>query len=106
MGYPGYNAADPGLYFWQTEGGLVYGPFSDTPDDLQSWWMVDGPPSDRQLRFTLGGNATAKILWDDSKGRHNLYVGSGIPADSAQVGVNVSLKLTAYCGPGPNDYCQ
>lgn len=106
VGYPGYDTKDQGLYMWQPEGGtFVYGPFEDSPVYLKSWWFISGPSNDPQLRLTLDGNSTAKVAWDDSKKRYNIYIGSGIPVNPVQDMVDVQLKVTPYCGPGPHDYC-
>lgn len=106
VGYPGYSTTDEGLYMWQQEGGtFVYGLFDDSPVYLKSWWLKEGPSNDPQWRLTLDGNSTAKALWNDSKGRYNIYIGSGIPADRVQDMIDVDLKVTTFCGPGPNDYC-
>lgn len=103
--YPGYSTNDEGFYVSQPVGGrMAYSTFDESPGLLESWWLVPGPSNDPQFHLTLNGNSTAKVLWDDSKGRYGVYIGTDIPADRVSDMYEVYLKVTAYCGLG-NTYC-
>lgn len=104
--YPGYPTSDQGLYMWQpVNGSLSYSTFDSSPGELGSWWFKAGPAIDPQLRLTLNGNSTAKLLWDDVTKRYVIYIGENIPVDHLDEMYDIDLKATEYCGPGYT-YCN